>query len=397
MSGAAANSDDIGGGAVETVINISSSSDLKLIKKDKDSRWFDVELVPESYIFSPTDRPQNLDVAICDSIPVIDLAKHIQPIESILKASQEFGFFQVINHGVPEKIMSDAMSVLKEFFHMPSKEATGEVIAAYLLEINKLSFRILEMICEGLGLEPGYLSDTSEVQILSSNFYPSCPDPSLTLGILAHQDTSLITLVYQGDSTGLQFLKDGQWINVGSIPNSFVVNIGNQLEIVSNGKLRSIDHRVVTSKDKTRISIATFVNPSYDCIIEPAKALVNKNEPSRYKASRYKEYVDRNKAFGDYTVALRDVLNSHVIRLEVREPIGGTHVKTRRIGKVELNGGFWISAVVVCFIILFEVYKKAIDPKADQPENDGVKTRKNGKNKTKKIGVEVDDEKPIDK
>lgn len=87
------------------------------------------------------------------------------------------------------------------------------------------------MICEGLGLEPGYFSDTSEVQILSSNFYPSCPDPSLTLGILAHQDTSLVTLVYQGDSTGLQFLKDGQWINVGSIPNSFVVNIGNQLEV----------------------------------------------------------------------------------------------------------------------------------------------------------------------
>ncbi|PWA43549.1 flavanone 3-hydroxylase [Artemisia annua] len=304
------------------------------IKKDKDSRWFDVELVPESYIFSPTDRPQNLDVASCDSIPVI-------------------------NHRVPKKIMSDAMSVLKEFFDMPSKEATGyvpqnkgwiytnndctkdgvhiwrenlkhlchpldkctklwpnkptryqEVIAAYLLEINKLSLRILEMICEGLGLEPGYLSDTSEVQILSSNFYPSCPDPSLILGILAHQDTSLITLVYQGDSPGLQFLKDGQWINVGSIPNSFVVNIGNQLEIVSNGKLRSIDHRVVTSKDKTRISIATFVNPSYACIIEPAKALVNKNEPSRYKASRYKEYVDRNKAFGDYTVALRDVVIS---------------------------------------------------------------------------------------
>nr|GEV69747.1 hyoscyamine 6-dioxygenase-like [Tanacetum cinerariifolium] len=278
------------------------------IKKDKDSRWFDVELVPESYIFSPKDRPQHLDVAICDSIPVVDLAKNIEPIESILKASQEFGFFQVINHGVPEKITSDAMSVLQEFFDMPSKEATGyvphnkgwiytnndctkdgvhiwrenlkhlchpldkctklwpnkptryqEAIAAYLLEINKLSFRILEMICEGLGLEPGYCSDTSEVQILSSNFYPSCPDPSLTLGILAHQDTSLITLVYQG----------------------------NQLEIVSNGKLRSIDHRVVTTK-----------------------ALVNKYEPSRYKASRYKEYVDCNKAFGAYTVALRNVVIS---------------------------------------------------------------------------------------
>lgn len=87
------------------------------------------------------------------------------------------------------------------------------------------------MIGEGLGLEAGYFNNISEVQLLSSNFYPPCPDPSLTLGILAHQDPSFITLVYQGNSTGLQVLKDGQWINVGAISDAFVVNIGNQMEV----------------------------------------------------------------------------------------------------------------------------------------------------------------------
>lgn len=87
------------------------------------------------------------------------------------------------------------------------------------------------MICEGLGLEPWYFKSTSEIQLLSSNFYPPCPNPSLTLGILPHQDPSLITILYQGNSTGLQVMKDGQWINVGAIPNAFVVNIGNQLEV----------------------------------------------------------------------------------------------------------------------------------------------------------------------
>lgn len=87
------------------------------------------------------------------------------------------------------------------------------------------------MICEGLGLEPWYCQSTSEIQLLSSNFYPPCPNPSLTLGILPHQDPSLITILYQGNSTGLQVMKDGQWINVGAIPNAFVVNIGNQLEV----------------------------------------------------------------------------------------------------------------------------------------------------------------------
>ncbi|KAJ0796742.1 putative oxoglutarate/iron-dependent dioxygenase, isopenicillin N synthase [Helianthus annuus] len=99
-----------------------------------------------------------------------------------------------------------------------------------MVEIQKLSTRILEMICEGLGLEQGYFKDTSEVQFLSSNFYPPCPDPSLTLGLLPHIDPSLITILYQGGSTGLQVMKDGQWVNVGAIPNAFVVNIGNQLE-----------------------------------------------------------------------------------------------------------------------------------------------------------------------
>ncbi|KAI3773009.1 hypothetical protein L6452_04206 [Arctium lappa] len=336
------------------------------IKEDKELRWFDVEFVPEDYIFSKEERPQNLDIPVCDLIPVIDLAKaatsngHTQSIEAVLTASQEFGLFQVINHGISEKTLNDAMSVVKEFFDMPSKDRTGivphmknwiytnstdyakdgvhlwrenlkhschpleksiplwphkptryqEVIAAYVVEIQKLSSRILEMICIGLGLDPEFFNDKSEVQLLSTNFYPPCPDPTLTLGILAHQDPSLITLLYQGNSTGLQVLKDGEWINVGAIPNAFVVNIGNQLEIISNGKLKSIKHRVVNSMHETRRSIATFVNPSPDSIIEPAKTLVNELEPIRYKASRYKEYVHRNKAFGDYTVALQNAVHS---------------------------------------------------------------------------------------
>ncbi|KAI3516553.1 hypothetical protein L1887_15471 [Cichorium endivia] len=250
--------------------------------------------ITSNHMVTSEDRPQNLEVPVCDSFPVIDLGNPLQPIEAILKASQEFGFFQYF----------------KESLHILLSETCiyRDIIAAYLLEIQKPSLRILEMIGEGLGLEPGYFNDISEVQLLSSNFYPPCPDPSLTLGILAHQDPSFITLVYQGDSTGLQILKDGRWINVGAISDAFIVNIGNQMEVISNGKLRSIDHRVVTSTHETRSSIATFVNPSFDCVIEPAKVLVNESEPSHYKAIQYKEYVHHNNAFGDYTVALQNVI-----------------------------------------------------------------------------------------
>lgn len=108
-----------------------------------------------------------------------------------------------------------------------------EVVSTYVTEVNKLGNTILQLISRGLGLEVGYFDGISGVEILSANNYPPCPDPSLTLGVLKHHDPSLITILYQGNVPGLQVLKDGVWISVGAIPNAFVVNIGNQLEVIN--------------------------------------------------------------------------------------------------------------------------------------------------------------------
>lgn len=104
-------------------------------------------------------------------------------------------------------------------------------MAKYLGEIRKMSLKILELISKGLGLEAGYLGELSEVQILTANNYPACPNPSLTLGLLRHCDPSLITILYQGDIRGLQIVKDGKWIGVEALPHAFVVILGNQLEV----------------------------------------------------------------------------------------------------------------------------------------------------------------------
>lgn len=80
----------------------------------------------------------------------------------------------------------------------------------------------------------GYFDRISELELLNANSYPPCPDPSLTLGILRHHDPSIITVLYQGNVPGLQVIKDGNWITVGAMSNAFVVNIGNQLEVMHN-------------------------------------------------------------------------------------------------------------------------------------------------------------------
>ncbi|CAN4093320.1 unnamed protein product [Withania somnifera] len=322
------------------------------------SKWFNVQSVPQSYTFPPEERPGDAPIPICDKIPVIDLGKcsweKMEIIKQLLQAGQEFGFFQVINHGIPETVATQTMSTFREFFDManegkinvqatkgwiytgsdeegkngvhlwrdnvkhpchplekcmqnwPDKPASyRQVVGRYIAEVRKLSLTILELICEGLEIESGYFDEQSQVQLLSANNYPPCPDPSLTLGIPKHLDPSLITIIVQGNVSGLQVLVDGQWMCVEAVPNAFVVNIGNQLEIISNGKLRSVEHRAVTNSREARTSIAVFVNPAPNCIVEPAKILLNESNPPLYQSIIYKDFINASKAFGIHTDAIQ--------------------------------------------------------------------------------------------
>ncbi|KAJ0053173.1 hypothetical protein Pint_01753 [Pistacia integerrima] len=86
-----------------------------------------IQSVPESYILPPETRPGIFIVPQFETIPVIDLggettADRTTKIQQIMKASQEYGFFQVINHGVPERLMRDELTVAKEFFELPAED-----------------------------------------------------------------------------------------------------------------------------------------------------------------------------------------------------------------------------------------------------------------------------------
>ncbi|GFZ13541.1 hypothetical protein Acr_23g0019260 [Actinidia rufa] len=251
--------------------------------------------VPESYILPPERRPSV--VPPCKTIPVIDLQGLDQDpadlIQQIIKASQEYGFFQLTNHGVSEELMQDVLVVGKEFYDLPVKEKEREVFGSYSIEVRKLGLLLLDLICEGLGLEYGYFGgELSQGLLMSINHYPLCPDPSLVLGLPKHGDPYLLTLLNQGHVAGLQVLKNEQWLAVEPLPNAFVVNINHMLQIISNGKLKSADHRVVPSSDVARTTVVTFISPSKDSLIEPAKSLlVNKSSPPLYKSFRFIDFL----------------------------------------------------------------------------------------------------------
>jgi 2'-deoxymugineic-acid 2'-dioxygenase/mugineic-acid 3-dioxygenase len=96
---------------------------------------------------------------------------------------------------------------------------------------------------------------------MNANYYPPFPDPSLTLGLLPHCDRHLLIVLSQGDVEGLQARHNGQWMLIRPVPDAFIVNFGHQMEIVTNGVLASVEHRVITNSIATRMSVATLIMP----------------------------------------------------------------------------------------------------------------------------------------
>ncbi|XP_071910343.1 hyoscyamine 6-dioxygenase-like isoform X2 [Coffea arabica] len=83
------------------------------------SSWSsNLKSLPKNYVVA-VEKPQ-----LSKGIPVVDLGEEGQAniTQKIMKAGQEFGLFQVINHGVSEELMTDAVNVGREFFSLPAEE-----------------------------------------------------------------------------------------------------------------------------------------------------------------------------------------------------------------------------------------------------------------------------------
>ncbi|KAI8551235.1 hypothetical protein RHMOL_Rhmol06G0169100 [Rhododendron molle] len=137
-----------------------------------------------------------------------------------------------------------------------------EVTEEYNVELRQVTNKLLELLSEGLGLEGkslrSGLGDEIEFK-MKINMYPPCPQPQLALGVEPHTDMSALTLLVPNDVPGLQVWKDGNWVAVNYLPNSLFVHVGYQVEVLSNGKYKSVLHRSLVNKERTRMSWAVFV------------------------------------------------------------------------------------------------------------------------------------------
>lgn len=111
--------------------------------------------------------------------------------------------------------------------------ACREDVAKYCRNARDLALKLLEAISESLGLERDYISKSlgKHGQHMAINYYPPCPQPELTYGVPGHADPNVITILLQDDVPGLQVLKSGKWVAVNPIPYTFIVDIGDQIQV----------------------------------------------------------------------------------------------------------------------------------------------------------------------
>nr|ADN39436.1 flavonoid biosynthesis oxidoreductase protein [Solanum lycopersicum] len=306
--------------------------------------------LPQSYIRPESDRPRLSEVVDCENVPIIDLScgDQAQIIRQIGEACQTYGFFQVINHGVPKEVVEKMLGVAGEFFNLPVEEklklysddpsktmrlstsfnvkketvhnwrdylrlhcyplekyapewpsnpsSFREIVSRYCREIRQLGFRLEEAIAESLGLDKECIKDVlgEQGQHMAINYYLPCPQPELTYGLPAHTDPNSLTILLQDlQVAGLQVLKDGKWLAVKPQPDAFVINLGDQLQAVSNGKYRSVWHRAIVNSDQARMSVASFLCPCDSAKISAPKLLTEDGSPVIYQDFTYAEYYNK--------------------------------------------------------------------------------------------------------
>ncbi|XP_010272964.1 PREDICTED: protein DMR6-LIKE OXYGENASE 2-like isoform X2 [Nelumbo nucifera] len=262
--------------------------------------------IPSNYIFCTSTGDDDDDQVVAEAeevIPTIDFSllksgtpeQRSSTIRDLGKACQEWGFFMVVNHGVPETLREEMLRGCQSFFdlteeekqeyagkhvldpircgtsfntsvekvlfwrdflkvfvhpqfHSPDKPPEfREISLEYCKRTREVARELLRGISQSLGLEEWYMDTTLQLesgfQILIANIYPRCPQPQLTMGLPCHSDHGLLTLLIQNHVDGLQVQHKGKWVHVNALPNSFLVNTGDHIEgyhISRNHRLGSL-------------------------------------------------------------------------------------------------------------------------------------------------------------
>lgn len=308
-----------------------------------------------------------------NGVPVIDISELTHPatLRALDAGCRDWGFFQVVNHGIADATTAALMRETRAFFHQDSAskrsiERTADnpwgfydreltkntldwkevfdvgpagaaairpqwparlpgfrpAVEAFYRACEGLSFRLLEALSLNLGMGAGDLAGSfrPHSSFLRLNYYPVCPLPErprhlLTptaghLGINHHTDAGALTVLLQDAQPGLEVYRHGDWHMVEPVDGALVINIGDIVQVWSNDRYTAALHRVTANAGAERFSAPFFFNPDYQADYAPLASTMDEAHPPRYRTINWGEFRARRSA-GDYADVGEEVQISH--------------------------------------------------------------------------------------
>ncbi|KAL9247812.1 hypothetical protein vseg_021202 [Gypsophila vaccaria] len=240
----------------------------------------------------------------------------VQPIEERMKYMrgvsdpEGYGNDTILSQNVPHNwndrlyltVFPEDQRRLHLWPHTPS--SFRKLLHEYTMKVHGVHKVLIQAMAKCLELEEDRLvQEYGEKMAIAAriNYYPQCPNPGLIRASRMHSDASAITLLLPDKQVGgLQILKDDIWLQVPIIPHALVVNVGDQMEIMTNGIYKTSVHRVVANSTEERISLAMFCAPEPEKEIGPLKQLLTQNRPPLYKTvKRYSDIFFRYHPHGE--------------------------------------------------------------------------------------------------
>ena len=174
----------------------------------------------------------------------------------------------------------------------PTLPGFREAVGSYYAAVFELGRRLLSGFALALDLPETFFDHfvTAPPSQLRLLHYPPNPAPDVTVGIGAHTDYECFTILLP-TAPGLEVMNGaGEWIDAPPRPGAFVVNIGDTLEMWTNGALVATSHRV-RKVNEERFSFPLFFSCDYEVEVAPLPQFITAERPARYPPVKAGEHL----------------------------------------------------------------------------------------------------------